>query len=391
MTVAPPLRIVDFSTHMSGPLASQLLMQLGADVVKVENPRTGDGNRGLDPLIHGSGLFHVALNAGARSLAIDRHSPHWARIVAACARWADAVIVGGRPADAAKRGIDFASLVRANPRLVYSAISGYGEVGPWSASPAHGLNPDACAGLVPVEREHGFPVPLASYQSIGAPLAGVFAALGILAAVRERDHGCGARYVHVSIWESAMWFSWRHHTALANLQHPWPAYKDLGSRYAMYYTRDDRVILACPIERRFWERFCDLLELPQDWKTRGSWEATGMDNGLGRLDEKEAIARRMATRSLAEWSEALAANDIPFAPVLTAAEALASEHAAATGVMSRSAVLGQPVAVPSAPVRLRSDDGRPGAARDLPPPPRLGEHTAEILAEIGVPELADAI
>ena len=86
--------VVDFSTHWSGPFASHILTDLGADVVKVENPSIGDGNRGLDPMIDGVGMVHVALNAGTRSLAFDRRSPDWPAVVGALARWADVVIVG---------------------------------------------------------------------------------------------------------------------------------------------------------------------------------------------------------------------------------------------------------------------------------------------------------
>src|SRR5579871_5515769 len=150
-------RIVDFSTHLSGPIASYLLRDLGADVIKVENPVTGDGLRDLKPLIRSTGKFHAGVNAGARSLAISTRSEHWPTVVAACAVWADAVIVGSRPVDARRRGLDFATLRAANPRLVYCSISGYGPVGPWAGVPAHGQNVDARAGLLPVEWQNGMP------------------------------------------------------------------------------------------------------------------------------------------------------------------------------------------------------------------------------------------
>jgi crotonobetainyl-CoA:carnitine CoA-transferase CaiB-like acyl-CoA transferase len=381
---SPSLRIVDFSTHMSGPLASQLLMQLGADVIKVENPRLGDGNRRLEPLINGYGLFHIALNSGARSLAIDRHSVHWDRVVAACVRRADAVIVGSRPVDAARRGLDFATLLKINPEIVYCSISGYGQKGPWRDRTAHGLNPDVCAGIVPIQLEAGQPGPHAAYQSIGAPLAGVFAALGILAALRERDSGTGARYVNTSLWESAMWFSWRHTTAQANLGQPWLAYREMGSRYSIYQTSDDKAILVCPIEQRFWEAFCDLVGLPNEWKVQGDWGTSGMDNGFGRDYERLSIAEAIARRPLADWVRALEQADVPFAPVLTIAEALRTDQAAANGLMRETRINGAPALIPTIPVAI----GRsPGSSRDhaaIAEPPTLGQHTAEILAELGL-------
>jgi crotonobetainyl-CoA:carnitine CoA-transferase CaiB-like acyl-CoA transferase len=380
------LKVVDFSTHMSGPLASQLLLQLGADVVKIENPKVGDGNRGLPPLIHGAGMFHHALSSGTRSVAIDRRSPEWTAVVTAAAVWADVVIVGSRPSDAARRGLDFASLVKANPNLVYCAISGYGEAGPWQEITAHGLNPDAFAGLVPTEWADGHPAAIPSYQSIGAPLSGVFAALGILAAVRERDQGAGARYVHCSLWEAAMWFSWRNLSTFANLGEAWPAYRNLGSRYAMYGTSDHRAILVCPVERHFWERFVDLAQLPEEWKHVGDWSVSGMYHGTGpeEAEERRKIQARIGERSLADWVATLTEAEIPFAPVLTIAEALAGEHAAVNGVMRTESFDGHEVSIPSIPVRVVSAPGEGLIRTELLPPPGLGEDTDNVLTEWGV-------
>ena len=112
-------RIVDFSTHLSGPIASSLLREAGAEVIKVENPNTGDGLRPSLPKIHGEAIAHVGVNSGARSLAIDSRAPQWNEVVGACARWADAVIVGNRPTEARARHLDFATLKQHSPNLIY--------------------------------------------------------------------------------------------------------------------------------------------------------------------------------------------------------------------------------------------------------------------------------
>ena len=152
-----PMKVLDFTRYMPGPLASRVLVDLGADVIKIENTTTGDANRGFAPFINGEGLFHVALNAGTRSLAIDRRSPHWDRVISACVKWADAVLVAGTSDSLVRMGLNADKLIAENPRLVYCSITGYGEDGPWRALPAHGLNPDAFAGIVPVERYGEFP------------------------------------------------------------------------------------------------------------------------------------------------------------------------------------------------------------------------------------------
>jgi len=375
-------------------MASHLLTQLGADVVKIENPRVGDGNRGLAPPINGVGMFHAALSAGTRSLTVERNSPDWERVVSACARWADAVIVGCRPSDARARGLDFESLTQANQRLVYCLISGYGEEGPWRDYTSHGLNTDAFAGLVPVEWANGYPEPRKDYRSAGTTLAGIYAALGIMAGLYKRDHGGGAQYVGVSCWGAAMSWNWRDLTTYTNLGDPWMAYKDMGSRYCMYRTADDRAILVCPIERKFWEAFCDLVGLPEGYKAAGSWEASGMDNGADFPWEREQIAQRIVTRPLAEWSRVFAAASIPFAPVLDWKEALASEHARANGVMTTTTVAGKVVQIASSPLTVRGTDEpampATGEASGLGPPPALGEQTRELLIELGLGDLAGA-
>jgi crotonobetainyl-CoA:carnitine CoA-transferase CaiB-like acyl-CoA transferase len=379
--------VADFSTHLSGPLASRLLSDLGAEVVKVENPRTGDGNRGLTPHVDGIGIMHLALSAGARSLAVDRRSPHWPEVVSACARWADVVLVGARPSDARRLGIDFESINRANPGAVYCLISGYGEEGPWQDMTAHGQTIDALAGLVPVEWEDGGPRTPTGWRSSGTTLAGIHAALGISYALYQRASGfTGPLSVHVSVWGSAMFWSWRDTTCLANLGEPWNEYRELGTRYAMYGTADHRALLVAPVERKFWESFCDVAGLPE-LRTQGNW-ADGPDFGRGPAysAEAETLRRRVSELSLGEWQARLEGSGVPFAPVLTLGEALASEHATSNQVMLPAALGDRQIQVPAGPVKL-GDEPRPSPS----PPPFIGEHTDGILAEIGLGHLVGSL
>ena len=380
------IRIVDFSTHLSGPLATHLLTELGATVVKVENPRTGDGNRGDNELIEGVGIFHIALNSGARSLAVDRHSPEWPEIVAAGARWADAVVVGTRPSDARRRGMDFDTMRAANPRLIYCSVSGFGDQGPWRDHPAHGQTLDAYAGLVPAVDGEVQPRTRDGWRTAGTTMGGVFAALGVLAALHRRHTGTDrAQYISVSLWQAAMWWSWRDLTMLANTGRPWIDYGDLGSRYSLYSTADDRVLLLAPVERRFWEAFCDIVGL-EERRAVGSWELSGMCHGAGpEFDaERVLIAERIRSRPLEEWVALFEAADLPFAPVLTVEEALASEHAQVNGVLRSTHVGSRELRIPAVPVRIGEGEDAGGLLPPLAPPPGLGEHNDELLAELGV-------
>lgn len=372
------LRVLDFTRYMPGPIASRVLTDIGAHVIKIENPKTGDANRGFAPFIHGQGLFHVALNAGTRSVAIDRRSPDWPQLIEAGVRWADAVLVGGLPEGLSRLGIDFDSLVKINPRIVHCNVTGYGETGPWRTLPAHGLNPDAFAGIVPVEWRDGLPFPHASYQSAGAPLSGLFAALGILAALRRRDATGEPQRLHVSLLGAAIWWNWRHVTAFANLGEEWWSYANFGGRYATYPASDQKIILVCPIEKNFWQSFCDVLGLPEDWKTRGTWGKSEMDHGTGYPWERAEIARKIAEKPRDYWVEEFTKVRIPFAPLLSLEEMLAAPHIEAIGAMRDVDVDGHSARIPSFPVQFSGDT--PHAMR----PPGLGEHNSEVFDELGI-------
>ena len=385
MAQPEPLRIVDFSTHMSGPLASHLLVEMGADVIKVEHPIQGDGNRGNEPKIAGISDLHLALNPGTRSIAVSTRSPHWADVVAGVTGWADAVIVGSRPKDAVGRGLDFHTLLEANPQLVYCVISGYGLTGPWAEYKAHGQNMDALAGRVEVEWNDGQPQTRVGWRSAGVMLAGVFGAMGVLAAIVKRDRGGGPQFVHTSIWNTALWWNWRDVNTWANNDEPWHEYRSLGSRYSMYATSDARALLICPLEKVAWERFCDLAGLGQ-LRGRGEWTHS-MDFGYD--DEFPLIAEAFSRRTFDEWNRLLDEAEIPFAPILTLDEAVNSEHAQLNRVLRGTEVPGGRAQMAASPVQLSSDPdeaAQPGLA-DLPPPPDLGSDTDEILAEVGLDQL----
>ncbi|NBP25665.1 MAG: hypothetical protein EBU81_14190, partial [Proteobacteria bacterium] len=170
-TSAKGPKVADFSTHLSGPIASRQLAHLGANVIKIEHPRVGDGNRFFPPFFHEEGVHHLCLNPGTRSLAIDPKSPQWPEIVRAVARWADVVIVGNRPENARKLGIDLATLQGHNPELIYCLITGYGLEGEFAGLPAHGLNMDALAGTVPTERNGDRPDIPEHFRTAGTTLA----------------------------------------------------------------------------------------------------------------------------------------------------------------------------------------------------------------------------
>jgi formyl-CoA transferase len=320
------------------------------------------------------------LNAGARSIVLDSRSSEWRPVVDALIRTADVVIVGGRPRSARARGIDFEAVRKLAPEIIYCSVTGFGDEGPWRDNAAHGLNPDAWAGIVPLEMDSGYPAPPESYLSHGTPLAGLFAALGIMGALFNRAKAGTAQFVSISLWSAAMWWNWRDINLQLNLGEGRESYGALGARYATYATADGRAVMICPIEQKFWVAFCADVGL-QTLAEKGRWESAHVDYGSD--DERPLIAARIAEHPLAHWIEVFTKSGIPFAPVLTALEAVRSQQAKAA-YLTRSFMMNDvPVEVMASPVRVTTGTART-APRDLGPPPKLGEDTEALLAELGL-------
>jgi crotonobetainyl-CoA:carnitine CoA-transferase CaiB-like acyl-CoA transferase len=340
-------------------------------------------------------VIHYTVNAGTRSLTVDAKSESWPRVVEAVTKWADIVIVGNRPSSARKLGIDPASLLRYNGQLVYCMVTGYGLAGPWRDYPAHGLNMDALAGTIPLENHEGKPSAPATYRSFGPTIAGMEAALAAMVALHRRDKGLGPQFVHVSAWEAAASWMWRDIVTQANLGHAWDQYRELGPRYSMYWTADERAILVCPIEQHFWERFCDVVGLSPEARVRGDW-SQGADYGRAYPGEYDEIQTRMRTCTRDEWQVALAAADVPIAPILDWREMMDAEHAAANGLTTTYIYHGTSVRVPTSPASITplsdSDsidfevlaEAHRQKGAGLTPAPDLGQHNREILEELGL-------
>lgn len=386
------IRVADFSTHYSGPLAARLLMELGADVIKVEQPGHGDGNRAVPPFVHGESLSAAYLAAGVRSVAVDRRSALFSQVVRAAAQWADVFVVGERATVLRDRGVDFATVAGANDRIVYCMLPPYGNHGPWAQWPAHGQSVEAAAGNLwvdPTGADEGAGRTSSRWRTVGTTAAGTLAALGIMYALYQRDSVDQPLCVEVSLWGSALWWSWRDVLHEANLGSPWPGFGKAGPRYGIYPTADGRRLMIAPIERKFWELFCDLIGMPPEARGRGSWAETNTDQGHDHPQEWVEIGDRLASRPLADWLTVLAGSGVPVAPVYERAEVLRGEHANAQGVLRRVRARDSAessIEVPRSPLRI-------GVGRPPEPPgdvpvadgaPAVGAHTDEVLAELGI-------
>ena len=344
------VRVVDFSMFVPGPFASSILADLGADVIKIEPPR-GDPGRGYVPV-----QFDTE-NRNKRSLALDLKHPGSASIVRKLAEKAQVVVEGFRPGVAKRLGIDYESLRKHNGGIVYCSISGYGQNGPWRDRPGHDVNYVAAAGGLAFPGQW-LKAPARSSLPVADMAGGGFAAIAILAALRE---GKGA-YLDLSLFEAAFFMCAMRHGLDPKVDpraHIFPV-NDI------FECADGARLTLGILEEHFWQNFVRLV--PELADERFFSDAKRRENG----DALSALLERVFRKKTgAEWQQLLAANDIPVDLCVTPGEA--AHHAQ---LVERKAVERGYAKFP-----VWANGARGGAIRSGTP--KLGEHTREILVELG--------
>jgi crotonobetainyl-CoA:carnitine CoA-transferase CaiB-like acyl-CoA transferase len=342
--------VVDFSMFVPGPFASAMLADLGAEVIKVEMPK-GDPGRGYVPV-----QFETE-NRNKRSIALDLKNPAARDIVRRLVRNADIVVEGFRPGVAKRLSIDFETLRKANPKLVYCSISGYGQTGPWRERPGHDVNYVAAAGALAFPGQW-LKAPARSSLPIADMGGGAFAAIAILAALRE---GKGA-YLDLSLFETAFFWAAMRHSLDPEVDpraHIFPVND-------VFETADGRRLTLGILEEHFWRNFVQLApELDQE---RFSTDALRREHGNALSLELEKILK---TRTSSDWLRLCEENDVPVDLCVTPGEA--AKH---PQLVERKAVERGYAAFP-----VWANGRRGGAIRRRTP--KLGEHSREILVELG--------
>lgn len=350
------LRILDLSWLLPGPFASLLLADLGADVVKVERPQSGDYLRDILP-----SMFEL-VNRGKRSIAIDLKDPaslaEFRRLVAT----ADIVMEGFRPGVADRLGVGYDALSAVKPDLVYLSISGYGQTGPYADMPGHDINYLAAAGALSVPAVWGEP-PRRSGLPVADLASAMYAALNIVAAIRRRDQtGEGSR-IDIAIADSALHWS---QVRIAGVDPERPHWHHVHPANDIFETADGRGLSLALVENKFLRNFCLAAGRPDLIETFAPAEEISGDVAGAALLKTE-LARLVGSRALAEWTRLLAGADVPFAPVNRPSDIEADPHFSARGMTGR---MSMPV-----PGGLGGHLARSHA-------PGLGEHSDEIRAEM---------
>lgn len=364
------IRVIDFSTLLPGPLAGLILTEAGAQVIKIERPGTGDEMRSYEPKVGEDSVNFALLNAGKESIAIDLKASDAFTRLRPLIEQADIVIEQFRPGVMDRLGFGYADLKRINSRLIYCAITGWGQTGPKALVAAHDLNYMAEAGILGLSAgSDGAPVlpPVLAADIAGGAYPAV---MNILLALRRRDQTGEGTYLDIAMGENLLSFVyWGIGNGISVGM--WPGGGDAlvtcGSpRYQIYATADGRYLAAAPLEEKFWNNFCSIIGLTGDMRSPSA-------------DPKAAIAAVAAIikrKSAAAWKAEFEGQDVCCSIVARLEEAVADPHFAARKVFGRNlSVAGK--AVPALPLPV-ADAFR---AKTTNPPPRLGASTAKLLAE----------
>ena len=328
------IRVLDFSTLLPGPLATLLLAEAGAEVIKIERPGAGDEMRRYQPKFGTDSVNFALLNRGKRSIAIDLKASDAVERLTPLLKSADVIVEQFRPGVMERLGLGFEAMSALNPRIVYCSITGYGQSGPRAQTAAHDLNYIAETGMLALcAGADGAPVlPPALVADIGG---GAYpAVVNILLALRARDrsaHGCKLDIAMTDNLFAFMYWALGDGLSAERWPQPGEALVTGGSpRYQIYHTRDDRFVAAAPLEEKFWHNFCDAIGLP----------ANARDDARDPRATRDAVAERIRARSADEWRARFAGKDVCCSVVTSLRDALADPQVVARQLFERKVTAG---------------------------------------------------
>lgn len=376
--------MADFSHGVAGPFCSMYLGDLGATVVKLERPERGDGARYMsvsDRFAPGipveGGDYFLSINRNKRSIAVDLKDPRGAALARRLLLRADVAVENFSKGVMSRLGLDYAAVRDENPALVYCSIRAYGEDGPLSDEVGMDVAVQARSGVMRVTGMAGS-APVKPGSSLADLSGGLNAALGVLTALYRRQQTGTGEQVDVSLLDS---------TAMMLVNYSVPVLNSdvqigpMGSGHPQlvpfqaFETDDDWIIVAAGTNSR-WRRFCDAIERPE--LARDERFATNADRVRNRATLLPLLEARLLERDTGDWIQRFKAHGVPCAPVLSLRDAFEQEQFAATSMVTelRHPTLG--------PLRLLGNPLRfSGATPELRlAPPRLGEHTREVLEEL---------
>ncbi|MGB6055530.1 MAG: CaiB/BaiF CoA-transferase family protein [Burkholderiaceae bacterium] len=333
------IRVLDLSRLLPGPVAGMHLADMGAEVIKIEDPEIGDYARTMGPVRHQVSQFFVAVNRGKRFLRLDLKDAAQRAEFLTLVESADVVLESFRPGVMERLGLGWQALKQRNPTLVLCAISGYGQDGPLAQAAGHDINYVGLAGML--EQNVGPDgTPALPNLQVGDLLGGALTAVqGILAALLAVKMGGPGRFVDVSMTDAVFAHNLMPLISINNFGRAAAPGRDLLTGgvpcYNVYRTADDRFMAVGALERKFWESCCDVLERP-DLKQR-HWSRGQRIGGTDAQAVKAELDAIFAGATLAEWTAKFAGHDCCVTPVLRADEAILHPLFQARGMIARAA------------------------------------------------------
>ncbi|EIM26176.1 CaiB/BaiF CoA transferase family protein [Microvirga lotononidis] len=374
------LKVLDVSQVMAGPFCCMLLGDMGANVVKVEPPGTGDQTRramGFRLKGADSGGF-LALNRNKRSIEIDLKSEAGRDVFYDLVRTADILVENYRPGVTARLKIDYPTLREINPRLVYASISGFGQTGPWAQRPGFDLIAQAMSGVMSGTGYPGLP-PVKNSIPVADLGSGLLALYGILSAVIGREQTGEGQFIDASLFETALSLSiWEtaEYWGTGRVPGPIGSANRMSAPYQAVRASDGYLVIGAA-NQKLWVSLCEVIGRPDLVEDRRF--LTNTDRLQHREELIREIEKNLKERSRDEWTDAFLAAGIPAAPIYDYAQALQSKQASARDMVMEMdhpvegaiKALGFPVKMGGTPQQVRY------------PPPLLGQHTEAVLAELG--------
>jgi len=372
------IRVLDVSRVLAGPFCGQILGDLGAEVIKVERPGVGDETRAWGPPFAGPlSAYFLSCNRNKRGIALDLSRKEGLELFYGLVERSDVLLENFRPSSADKLGLSPEKLHARNPRLIICSISGFGRTGPLSELPGYDFAIQGLSGLMSITGPPEGP-PCKVGVAVADVLTGLYGAIAVLACVHARKHSGHGYAIDLALLDCAV-------AAQVNLVQAYLTSGEVPPRqgnahfqivpYQSFQTADDWLILAIGNDGQ-WQRFC---------KTAGrsdlALDARFIEN-RGRVEHRDQlvpeVARIMRSRSTADWQQALESAEVPHAPVWNYAQLFGHAQTAARHLsVTVRDPQGQPMDLVGSPFHLA------GAALPSPaPPPRLGEHTAEVLTQL---------
>jgi crotonobetainyl-CoA:carnitine CoA-transferase CaiB-like acyl-CoA transferase len=377
------IRVLDLSRVLAGPWCTQLLADLGADVIKIERPGAGDDTRHWGPpwhVLNGQKVaaYFLSANRGKRSAAIDFATEEGAALIRRLAGYADVVVENFKVGGLAKFGLDAEALQDANPRLVIASITGFGQDGPYARRAGYDYIIQGMGGLMSItgkpDSEPGGE-PMRVGVAVADLFTGMYTAVAILSALYRREKTGEGAYIDMALFDTQLaMLANQASNALISGEDP-PRQGNTHPNivpYQTFETTDQRIIIAVGNDRQF-ARLADMCGHPE-WTTDERF-ATNSARVANREAIVESVAECVRQRPSGEWLEELEKAGIPAGPINTITQALAdvqAQHRAMVRSVAGTPLVGSPVRIGGA----RADSGRP--------PPALGEHTAEVLQELGI-------